>query len=89
MFYSFCWTISLISFLNFFILRSGMVAFVLAVGFAVAYSAYLLIDTQLILGNKEKRIDLDDYIWGATTLYTDIISLFLKILQILGKRKDD
>lgn len=65
-----------------------MIAFGLAIGFAIVYSAYLLIDTQMILGNREKRIDLDDYIWGATKLYTDVISLFLKILQILGKRKD-
>jgi FtsH-binding integral membrane protein len=61
----------------------------LAIGFAIAYSAYLLIDTQMILGNREKMVDLDDYLWGATKLYTDIISLFLKILEILGKRKDD
>lgn len=75
--------------MNFIFLRSGMVSYGLAIAFAVIYSIYLLIDTQMILGNREKRIDLDDYILGATILYVDIIALFLKLLRILGKKKDD
>lgn len=61
----------------------------LAFLFTFIYSAYILIDTQLILGGKNKELSLDDYILGSVILYTDIISLFLKILQILGKKKDD
>jgi len=56
---------------------------------AVVYSVYLLIDTQAILGNGQRRVGLDDYILGATIIYVDIISLFLKILRLLGKKKDD
>ena len=58
--------------------------------FAVIYSVYILVDTQMILGgSRHKQVQLDDYILGATVLYVDIISLFLKILQLLGKKKDD
>ena len=47
------------------------------------FGIYLIYDTQLILGNKENSIDLDDYILGAFMLYTDIVNLFLQILQLL------
>jgi FtsH-binding integral membrane protein len=43
----------------------------------------------MILGCKNRNLQLDDYVLGATILYMDIISLFLKILRILGKKKDD
>ena len=41
----------------------------------------------MILGKKEKRVGLDDYILGAAIIYMDIISLFLKLIEILGKKK--
>jgi FtsH-binding integral membrane protein len=57
--------------------------------FSAIYSVYILIDTQQILGGKNKELTLDDYVLGSIIIYTDIISLFLKLLQILGKKKDD
>jgi len=57
--------------------------------FAVIYSIYIVIDTQKILGGKNKELMLDDYVLGATILYVDIISLFLKLLRLLGKKKSD
>ena len=59
----------------------------ISIAFAFIYSFYLLIDTQMILGKKEKRVGLDDYILGAAIIYMDIISLFLKLIEILGKKK--
>lgn len=61
----------------------------IAIVFAAIYSLYILIDTQLILGGKNKELTYDNYILGSAILYADIISLFLKLLQILGKKKDD
>lgn len=61
----------------------------IAIVFAAIYSLYILIDTQLILGGKNKELTYDNYILGSVILYADIISLFLKLLQILGKKKDD
>lgn len=42
-----------------------------------------------MLGGRHKSLSLDDYVLGAILIYMDIISLFLKILQIIGKKKDD
>ena len=47
------------------------------------YSIYLVCDTQFIIGNKENRLDYDDYILGALMLYLDIINLFINLIEIL------
>lgn len=47
------------------------------------FALYLVYDTQLIIGNKENQLDIDDYVYGALMLYVDIIQLFLHILRIL------
>lgn len=57
--------------------------------FAVVYSVYLLIDTQTVLGGKHRELKMDDYILGAIIIYVDIISLFLKLLRLLGKKKNE
>jgi FtsH-binding integral membrane protein len=63
----------------------------LSIGFAAIYMIYILVDTQLIMGGQKGRVklSLDDYISGAIMLYIDIIGLFIKLLQILGKKKRD
>lgn len=61
----------------------------IAILMSVVYSIYILVDTHMIMGGKNKELSLDDYVLGSIILYVDIISLFLKILQILGKKKDD
>ena len=50
-------------------------------------SLYLIYDTQLVIGQKKNFIEMDLYILGAMMIYLDIISLFLKILRLLGKKK--
>jgi len=72
-----------------FFLKSSIIVMGLAILMSIVYSIYLIIDTQLILGGKHKSLSLDDYVLGAVLIYIDIISLFLKILQILGKKKDE
>ena len=79
-------TILLISFRN----TAGFKATNL--GFAVLgaflFSFYLLCDTQMILGGKNRRYQIseEDYILAAVILYLDIINLFLEILKALGNR---
>lgn len=49
------------------------------------FSAYLIYDTQMIMGGDHKySMSPEEYIFGAITLYLDIINLFLYILRILG-----
>ena len=52
----------------------------------IIYSIYLIVDTQLIMGGKRYEVELDDYILGAIILYTDIVMLFLYLLQLFGRR---
>jgi FtsH-binding integral membrane protein len=72
---------------NVFILRSSLLSNLMALVIAGIYSVYILIDTQLVLGGKNKELTLDNYVLGAMILYVDIIQLFLKILQLLGEKK--
>ena len=52
----------------------------------VLFSFYLLIDTQMIIGGKNRKykIDADSYVLASVVLYLDIINIFLYILQIIG-----
>ena len=58
----------------------------IAVLIASIYSLYLIIDTQLIIGGRHIELSLDDYVLGAILLYVDIITLFIEILRIIGKK---
>ena len=50
---------------------------------AALFSAFLVVDTQLIM----RKLSTDEYILGAINLYLDILNLFLYILRILNSRK--
>jgi hypothetical protein len=56
---------------------------------ALLFSAYIVYDTQLIVGGKHAklRFGVDDYAMAAISLYIDIIQLFLYILQLMGDRR--
>lgn len=57
---------------------SGLIIFIM--------SFYIIYDTQVIVGNHELKLEIDDYVFAAMMLYIDIIRLFLEILKILGKK---
>lgn len=52
----------------------------------LVYSIYLIIDTQLIMGNCGIAYQVDDYIMAALNIYLDIIQLFIYILSLLSRR---
>ena len=58
------------------------------IGISVAgimvYGLFIIVDIKMI----SERIEVDDYILGAMTVYIDLMSLFLYILALLGKKKD-
>ena len=54
----------------------------------VVFSVYLIYDTQLILGNGELKLTVDDYIFAAMNLYLDIIRIFLEILRLVGQARN-
>lgn len=51
---------------------------------AIFAGFYIVYDTHLIC----QKLTPDDYILGSVTLYVDIVRLFIKILEILGKDKE-
>ncbi|MEQ2232403.1 hypothetical protein ILYODFUR_010915 [Ilyodon furcidens] len=54
---------------------------------ALLFTAFLAVDTQLLLGNKELALSPEEYIFAALNLYTDIINIFLYILAIVGRAR--
>lgn len=64
-----------------------MIVTLIAIVLGAVYSIYLLIDTQLIMGGKNKSLTLDNYVLWSVILYIDIVQLFLQILKILGDKK--
>lgn len=57
---------------------------------ALLFGFYLIIDTQMIVGGSHKnQISPEEYIFGAITLFTDIINIFLFILQLLNASSND
>lgn len=52
----------------------------------IIFSFYVIIDTQLIIGNKQLAISEEEYILAVLKLYVDVLNLFLYILRILSAR---
>eukprot|EP00980_Cylindrotheca_fusiformis_P006572 scaffold1384_cov116-Cylindrotheca_fusiformis.AAC.50 len=57
---------------------------------SLLFSAFLAHHTKLIVAGKHAkyRMNEKDYVLGAMALYSDIINIFLNLLQILGQEKD-
>ncbi|XP_054827111.1 protein lifeguard 3-like isoform X2 [Eublepharis macularius] len=53
---------------------------------AIAFTLFLAYDTQLVLGNRKHSMSPEEYVYGALTIYTDIVYIFTFLLQIVGSR---
>ena len=49
-----------------------------------AFGFYLIIDTQMVVGQNKYELETDDYIIGAIILYVDIVNIFIYLVQIFG-----
>lgn len=78
-------TLFLFAIFGLFFNQGWLYTFYCALG-VIVYGLYLIMDTQLIMGNKTHKIEMDDYILGAFLLFIDIIMLFLYILRLFGQR---
>jgi FtsH-binding integral membrane protein len=52
----------------------------------LVFSAYILIDLYMIIGQDGGGFSKDDYIVAALMLYIDIMRLFLEILRLVGSK---
>ncbi|XP_072946358.1 uncharacterized protein [Epargyreus clarus] len=48
----------------------------------------MIIELQMILGGRSIELSEDDYALGAFMMYTSIMSLFLKLVQLIGFADD-
>ncbi|XP_056141668.1 protein lifeguard 1 [Lampris incognitus] len=68
------------------IMRSQYLYIVYACLGTLLFSIYMVMDTQLILGGKHRKyaVSPEEYVFAALSLYLDIITLFLLLLQLIG-----
>jgi FtsH-binding integral membrane protein len=63
------------------LVMSPMFDFLISVAGALFFSVYLVIDVQFVMNHCSE----EDYILACVMIYTDIIGLFLRILEILNE----
>ncbi|XP_039261199.2 protein lifeguard 2-like isoform X2 [Styela clava] len=51
---------------------------------ALVFTLFLAFDTQLVMGGKKHELEPEEYVYGALTLYIDVVYIFLFILSIFG-----
>uniref|UniRef100_W5LXT7 Transmembrane BAX inhibitor motif containing 1 n=1 Tax=Lepisosteus oculatus TaxID=7918 RepID=W5LXT7_LEPOC len=54
---------------------------------AIAYTLFLAYHTQLLIGNRKHSISPEEYVFGALSLYIDIVQIFLFLLQLIGSSR--
>ncbi|UKJ87960.1 hypothetical protein MACJ_000402 [Theileria orientalis] len=86
--YLFVASCALLSFGIFAILiRSTVVRLVISGLGTLLVCFYIIVDVQLIMGGKRKyQFSVDDYHFASIVLYSDIISLFLRLLSLIGTK---
>jgi hypothetical protein len=55
---------------------------------ALVFSAFLVIDVQMLMDGHRVQISPDDYVLGALSLYLDILNLFLYILRFINASRN-
>jgi protein lifeguard len=79
------WALILFGFMFSFFRPSRTIDLVYSLGVALIFSAYILVDTQLLM----KHYHVEEEIAASIALYLDIINLFLAILRILNSQQND
>ena len=67
------------------IFRNYYLEFLFCLIGAIVFTLMLIYDTQQISQFDKSLLTIDDYIYAALILYTDIIRMFLQFLRILGR----
>ena len=72
-----------LSFIQFFVNVKWLNMLICVFG-VLLFGAYLIYDTQLLIGTKGLKYEIDEYILAALNIYLDIINIFVYLLEILG-----
>jgi len=70
-------------FLNF-IIQIPILNTIIIVLILLLACVYVIYDTQLIVGKGKHALDMDEYVIGALLLYSDFITIFMSLLQLMG-----
>ena len=80
--------IIILEIINIFVMSSGLDLFLCIVGLIV-FLGYIAYDVQKIKRMSDYGMDQDKLaIYGAFELYLDFINVFLRLLQLFGRRRD-
>lgn len=79
------WALILFGFMAAFLPYSSTGELIYGGAAALIFSAYILVDTQLVL----RKHHVEEEIAAAVSLYLDIINLFLAILRILNSQQNN
>jgi len=79
------WVLIIFGFMAAFFPHGGKVELAYGVIAALIFSAYILVDTQLVL----RHYHVEEEIAAAINLYLDVINLFLSILRILNSQNNN
>uniref|UniRef100_A0A8C1LTR3 Transmembrane BAX inhibitor motif containing 1b n=1 Tax=Cyprinus carpio TaxID=7962 RepID=A0A8C1LTR3_CYPCA len=55
---------------------------------AIVFTLFLAYHTQLLIGNRENTISPEEYVFGALSLYVDIVQIFIFLLHITGSSSE-
>ena len=69
--------------------HASMASLILSVSGALLASLYLIFDLQLIMGGRKCELSPEEYILAAIMIYTDIIQIFIYLLEIFNRLSDD
>lgn len=66
--------------------RSKVLNMIICCVVVALLSVFIVYDTQIVIGGAGKygQLDLDDYCIGALIIYSDIVTIFIYLLQIFG-----
>lgn len=68
-----------------FILNIPILRTIILVVILLLACLYVIYDTQLIVGKGKHSLDMDEYVVGALFLYSDFVTIFMSILQLMGR----
>lgn len=74
----------LVSFAAMFFPAVKPIELIISGGGALLFSAFLVVDIQMLMDGKRVQIGPDDYVLASLNLYLDILNLFLYILRFIN-----
>jgi FtsH-binding integral membrane protein len=78
------WGFIITALLGIFFVRGNWTIIAISFFGALLFSAWLVIDLQMIMGGKGLSLGPDDWVFASIKIYLDIVQIFLYILQLFG-----